>query len=132
MHTEPGLLLRPSAVTPGVSVEITRFAPDPVSELVVVICETSNLALIPVNVTVIVPIPDAIVPTAVNTPLAPMLASASSAVSMWLTRVAFVALHEIGPVDLLLNLRMNVPPEIEPLKVSNCVSFTPLLGAAAV
>jgi hypothetical protein len=51
---------------------------------------------------------------------------------MLLISVALVELHEIGPVETLLNLRTNVPPEIEPAKVSVWTSLVPALGAVAV
>ena len=53
---------------------------------------------LPANVTVMVPTPAVIVPTAVVTPPVPMLPSASRAVSIFDTSVAFVAFQSIGAV----------------------------------
>jgi len=115
----PALLVRPSAVTPGVLVLTVKLAPEPVSELIRISSDTSSFAtLLPLNVTVIVPIPAVITPTAVVTPLVPILDNPSSAESIASRNVLFVLLHEIGPVCRLLNDRINVPPVIVPAKVS--------------
>lgn len=123
----------PSAVTPGVVVLTVTSAPLPVRPLVRVIIATSSLATFdPENVTVAVPIPAVIDATATTVPPDPSEAKPLRAVWMLLMSVELVELHEIGPVEALLNFRTNVPPEIEPAKVSVCTSLVPALGAVAV
>lgn len=95
-----------------------------------VIRGTSSFAFLPVNVTVIVPMPAVIVPTAVVTPLAPIFVRASKAASIFATRVALVALHAIEDV-VRPKLSVNVPPVIPLPNVSVWISLVPLLGAAA-
>ena len=70
----------------------------PVSEMFAVISPTSFLASVPVNVTVAVPMPAVIVPTAVVTLPVPTFGNASSAASIAAISVALTALHVIGAV----------------------------------
>ena len=66
--------------------------------LAAVIRPTAFFARLPANVTVIVPIPAVMVPTAVVTPPVPIFGSASSAASIFATSVLFVADQLIAAV----------------------------------
>lgn len=89
---------------------------------------SDRLPSLPEKVSVIVPTPEVIEPTAAVTPSLPTQFKACKALLMFATKVAFVELHAIGPelrrlvltpsVPLCVAVIVNVPPLGVPPKVS--------------